>query len=196
MRTPRQWATRLRAGAGGSASASYPYAGHDMTGVETFPRWVCDQGLNLQAGSPAGIYFSYFTPQSNLLCGNVATFFSTAPTSATLGRMGIYSVAGNGDLTLVASTANNTTFTSNALYQRPLTTPYQLVAGTRYAFTILVITGGSAGTCRACALYPQMAALSPRLSSQSTLQYTDLPASVTNANLLTFGQAGHHLLTT
>lgn len=59
--------------------------------------------------------------------------------------MGIYSVAANGDLTLVASTPNDTTlfaatFTS---YSKALSAALNKVAGQRYALGLIVVTAAA-----------------------------------------------------
>ncbi len=122
----------------------------------------------------------------------VATGNTAAGLTPTLCRMGIYSVAGNGDLTLLASTANDTAlFGSTATaYPRALTSTFNKVVGSRYATAVLVV---SAATMPAF-LGWQMVGLAPvntfvrvdppivgRLLSQ-----TNLPASITAASLVGF----------
>jgi hypothetical protein len=80
---------------------------------------------------------------------------SVAGTSITLARMGLYTVAPNGDLTLVAATANDTTILASVstAYAKPLAvagdlstalTSYKLKRGQRIAVGLLVVFSGTA----------------------------------------------------
>lgn len=111
----------------------------------------------------------------------------TAAATVTGVKFGVYSVASNGDLTLLAATANDATvFTStNTRYERTLTTPWAKVAGDTYAVGMFVLAttmptflGSTAGGTVFDALY----AREPRLSGSRTGQ-TDFPASIVAANV-------------
>jgi hypothetical protein len=105
---------------------------------------------------------------------------STAATSVTLARMGIFSVASNGDLTLLHSTTSDTslfTATSTA-YTKALNTTFNKVVGTTYAVGILVVCSGTTGTVIGVSTpTASPTSLAPRLSGLVTGQ-SDLPASV------------------
>jgi hypothetical protein len=117
----------------------------------------------------------------------------TAQVSATVIRMGLCTVAANGDLTLVARTANDLTIfaTLNSNNLRAFDTTggypasYSLQAGVRYAFTYLVVSGGTLPTIWGpAALGPNVDAvrnLTPNISRYNTGSPADL-ASTTYAN--------------
>lgn len=112
-----------------------------------------------------------YVPRRELINGNAATtvsgtlmltYFTARKTEAinslymmsgataagatpTLCRAGVFSVADNGDITPLASIANDTALfiAANTEYTRALTSPFQKVAGVRYATGILVITGAT-----------------------------------------------------
>lgn len=130
---------------------------------------------------------SYFTAPATVSLSNitVATSSVAAAATPTLIRFGLYSVAGNGDLTLVASTASDTTLLAAATtaYTKALSAAYSFTKGTRYAWGVLVVSGstmpymlGSGGGVAAeFAVAPRWNAA---LSSQS-----DLPSTITSASL-------------
>lgn len=114
----------------------------------------------------------------------------TASGALTLAKMGLYSVAGNGDITLIGSTANDTslfmgTYTN---YTRALTAPVAVTKGSRYGFAYLLVGSSAAtfagapwgGSNAEAATLPLMAAV---LTGQ-----TDLPASVAVGSLSGFGR--------
>src|SRR5215207_4562461 len=77
------------------------------TGEETIPRMFAFQSNVTRVSGVLGLTFfsarkTESISQIRMTCGNVAA------ASITLCRIGIYSVAGNGDITLVASTPNDT----------------------------------------------------------------------------------------
>ncbi len=135
---------------------------------------------------------SYFTADKTEAI-NTVTVFSGATAAAatpTLARVGVYSVAGNGDLTLVASTANDTTMfaTANTAYPGTLTTAFNKVVGQRYALAVLVVTGVAAPSFHGKQLqstvpFHNLTRVSPAIIGRVTAQ-TDLPASVTAGSIV------------
>lgn len=156
-------------------------------GHETLPR--------LNAASSAGttatqsLRLSYFTairtePEASVrvLCGGTA-----AAATPTLVRIGLYSVAANGDIALIASTPNDTTLfaTINTAYTKAYSVAAQLTAGVRYARGILIVTGAATPTffaSLASTVFGNELAVAPRLSASVPGQ-ADLPASVVAASL-------------
>lgn len=150
------------------------------TAAETMPRMAATLANGWLSGTMRA---AYFKAHRNLTVSTVATATASTPAAATptLCRVGIYSVAPNGDLTLIGSTANDVTLwnTSNTLHTRNLSAPVNLVAGNTYAVGLLIVTsqtpptiviGGPPGP-------GTLHGASPRITSAVT-GITDLPASV------------------
>lgn len=122
----------------------------------------------------------------NWLQGNTA-----AGATPTLVRFGLYLEAANGDLSLVASTANDTALlagSSGVQGSKALQASYTLLAGGRYAAAWLVVTGATAptivGTLQGndgSGMRSEMAR-SPRLAAAIGGQ-SDLPPSIAAAGL-------------
>lgn len=160
-----------------------------MAGAETVPRLIANSTSVVT--STGALRFTFFTAASSFTATQVQMQSGGTPAAATptLARIGLYSVATNGDLTLVASTANDTTLfaAANTLYTRSLSSSYQLVAGQRYAIAVLIVTATTAPTVLGSGIGTAASALSPRLSASIGSQ-TDLPASVLSTSLGATGQ--------
>jgi hypothetical protein len=110
--------------------------------------------------------------------------------------MGIYSLAANGDATLVASSANDTTLFAGtfAWYQRNLTSTWNKVEGQRYAGATLVVSGATMPTMHGISnLQGTDITFLPFLSMSRTGQ-TDLPASILFSNMVSYGGAIQYAL--
>lgn len=118
--------------------------------------------------------------QARVLCGGTA-----AGATPTLVRYGLYTVADNGDLTLVASTPNDTTLlaTINTGYSKALSTPYRLLVGQRYAGAVLVVTGAAAPTIGGSILGVAVDSLGPPPICGVVSGQADLPASIVAASI-------------
>lgn len=185
--------TRLAAYAELSVSgASDKLAG----GAETIARKnVFTQGVQLGSGQ---VRIAYFTAPS---AATPAKFISASGTTAagatpTLCRMGLYTIDGSGNLTLVARTASDTSLWANtaAEYERAFDTAsgfpssYALSPGTRYACGLICVTSFTAPTCMGVSTLPSATtsrnpAISKVLGSQ-----TDLPLSISAGSLSNSGQ--------
>lgn len=151
-------------------------------GEETFPRGNAANNLQLITGR---VYLTYWTARKTETITQIRTITATTAAAATptLCRAGIYSIASNGDGTLVASFANDTTLWAAAqtAYTKNLTSSWAKVAGRRYAFALIVVTGGTApsfpgsGVDFSTGMRAEQA-LAPRLTG-ALLTQTDLPAS-------------------
>ena len=111
---------------------------------------------------------------------------TAAGATPTLVRMGLYRVENNGDITLLASTANDTTlFAATATrYTKTLDTPVQKIRGQRYAIGVLVVTAAAAPAFYGSAIVPGiLSSQEPKLCTTVAGQ-TDLPASVASASLV------------
>lgn len=133
---------------------------------------------------------TYFNATENLLAGTVITYSSTvASVAPTLCRIGLYSVAANGDLTLVGSCANDTALWAviNSRYSKALSAPVQMVARSRYAVGILCVAAtppallGKVGATSNTAVWAEP----PRIVGQ--IAAADLPGSVLAANVVAAG---------
>jgi hypothetical protein len=133
------------------------------------------------------VRFSYFTARRSFTSTQSTSYVTTTAAAATptLCRWGLYSVAANGDLTLIASIANDTTLwaVQQTAYTRSWTTPVDIHQGTRYALGLLCVTGAAAPTlASANNITNPIASAEPRLCAQLAGQ-TDLPSSVLSASL-------------
>lgn len=161
---------------------AYPLA----TGEANVPR------LNLAAMSQIAtqaLALTYFTAQKTETINAVKTYSGgTAGASLTLARIGVYSEAANGDITLVASIANDTTLwtSTNTTYTRSLSASWSKTAGQRYAVGVLAV-----GTTMPnfyginlsnAAVLGNVLGGSPRIYGQVASQ-TDLPSSVSAASI-------------
>jgi hypothetical protein len=131
---------------------------------------------------------SFDVTQMRLISGSVA-----AGATPSLARAGLYSVARNGDLTLVAAIASSTNLLAAAAtqYTRPLATDgglpatYPLVAGMRYAVGLLVVTAAAAPTVPGQAISSAMTVeggQTPRVCASLAGQ-SNLPANISAGSL-------------
>lgn len=126
------------------------YYGNALVGVEPFPRWAGGTSRTLISG---WLYLSYFTPPQSVTVTNMLTMTDGVAAAATpsLCRMGIFTIAANGDGTLVAAIANDTSLfaAGSTKYTRVLDaggglpTSYTYTAGQRYAHGLLVISAAA-----------------------------------------------------
>lgn len=160
-------------------------------GEETFPL-PAPASVSLASGT---IRFAYFTARKTEAVANLATMTaSTAAAGLTLARMGLYEVDATGNLTLIASTANDTALWAGTgiRYQRPTTATAYKVRGRRYAFATLIVgTVGPAlastaviGSGTEYATDPLSGSL---LSGQTDLPATVLSTAVTSNGIKTYG---------
>lgn len=135
------------------------------------------------AGTGTGaLRLSYWTARRTETCNQIRTNTSSTGAAATptLCRMGIYSVDGSGNLTLLAACANDTTLwaTPSTVYTRNLTSAFSKVGGQRYAAAALVVTGATAPTLQGASSFGVgVLDAAPRIAGQVAGQ-TDLPASI------------------
>lgn len=132
---------------------------------------------------------TYFTARKNFSTSNGQIVVGgTAGATLTTGKLGLYSVAANGDLTRVAITANSTgAFTSaNTVSTVAWTAPFSLAKGTRYAFAVLVVGTTMPTYCSSTSAGGGWSTLihssAPRMAGEVSGQ-TDIPSSVTNASI-------------
>lgn len=157
-------------------------------GEETFPHELC---LTVGGGSLANqaMRLRFFTATQTEAITKIRSYAATAVgATPTLSRIGVYSVAENGNLTLIHSTANNTAlWTSTNGVDQALTTTWNKVQGQRYAIGALNVTGASAGAIAgASTSNGPMHAIAPRVAGTVSGQ-SDLPASVSAGSITSTG---------
>ena len=164
------------------APADIENLGTLTTGESTRPRGLSTAGVSTGTGN---LRLTFFTAAKTETINSIRTVCTTLGTSATLQRIGVYSIDGSGNLTLIASTASDTSlWIAAASYTKALSASFSKVRGTRYAVGILYVGGGTAPSLSG--LLPTNATEDgqpPRLSGFLTSQ-TDLPATVAVGNIL------------
>lgn len=168
--------------------ADRPTGNELAAGQETMNRFLATGEATMSSGV---LRLTYFTATRTETLSNAVIYSATTPAGATptLVRVGLYERESNGDLTLVASTANDTALlaSGNTEYVKALSAAYEVKAGQRYALGIIVVTGATAPTVLALAstsTRPNVALLArtPRLTGVRTGQ-TDLPTTITTGVL-------------
>lgn len=171
---------------------------HGISGAEeTMPRQLAATAVTMTSGD---LKLSYFTARKTIKVASisVATGGTGAGATPTTIKLGIYSVAANGDLTLQASSANDTALFSGTqtVYNKALSASYTITAGSRYAVGIIVVTGAAAPTLMGIAPSFGLAGLAPKFAGYRASR-TDLDASITAAqSAQTANQIYAALLTT
>lgn len=139
--------------------------------VATQQGLIASQALNL----------TYFrSPQSKNSTAVKAYTGSTAAGTPTLIRMGIYSVAANGDLALVASTPNDTTLfaSTNTGYSKSWSVSFNFVKGVWYAFGVLVVATTVPTLFGVGGVNGLVISQTAQKTNGSVLAQADLPSSV------------------
>lgn len=174
------WATPAAGGSDGNALT---------VGEETVSRDLCT--LSNLANTSGTIRFNYFTAKKTETTTQVrvSSGSTAAGATPTLVKIGLYSVDGSGNLTLVASTASTTSMfaATNTAYTTAWAAPYAKVAGQRYALAYLVVTAAvlptSVGFTIATPILAE-AALDPRTNGQLAAQ-SDLPSTISAGSVAT-----------
>lgn len=161
------------------------------SGVESIPREIAVANASVTSQV---LRLTFFTCRKTFTAANLSAISggTAAGATPTLVRYGLYTVAANGDITLVASTTNDTGIfaATNTQYTRAITGPsgitsYAMVAGQRYAFGVLLVTAAALPTTVGWGPPNGVVAnIAPRIGSAVTGQ-ADLPASVLNASFST-----------
>lgn len=157
--------------------------------TETLPR----VGNREITGTSGRLSLTYAVAPTTVTINTLAVQVNgTASAGATVARMALFTVAGNGDLTKVAQTANDVT-TATATYdksEKALSTTggfpgsYTLVAGQRYAFGWLNVATTPASLN---GQFADFAYLPPFINKHINGQ-TDIAATYTDASLTGFYQ--------
>ena len=160
-------------------------------GEETIDRDnVTNVGLAI---SSQGLRLTYFTARASRSSTGVRAINNgAAGATPSLVRFGLYSIAADGAGTLRASTVNDTAVfaTGNTPYTKNWSVAYDLVAGQRYAYGLLVVTAAATPTFHGCVAlsgYGAESGVAPRICGHLTGQ-ADLPNSFADASLANSGQ--------
>lgn len=118
----------------------------------------------------------------------VVSVGAVAGAGLTLARLGVYAVAANGDLTLVASTPNDATMfgSTNVLVTKAFSASWRKVAGRVYAFGVLCV-GTTAPTLYGSQPTSLMVGYAPRIAG-AVFTLTDLPNTQVGPGVGTTGQ--------
>ena len=145
-------------------------------------RNIITAGATLTSGL---VRLTYFTAKKTETITSVRVGTgTTAAGTPTLCRIGIYEVDGSGNLTLVASTANDTALwaAQNTTYTKALSASWSKVAGQRYAIGLLFV-GTTAPTIQGQVLsLGDELGQAPRLCGGRSGQ-SDLPSTITVGNV-------------
>jgi len=164
------------------------------TGQEVFSRRLINSA-SISSGATGRLLLTYFTARKTASVTALRMMSAgTASGTPTLVRVGIYSVASNGDLALVGSTANDVALFAGtfATYTPPLSVATPLAAGGRYALGLLVVASILPFIYGQSVSFGSEAAVAPRmggtLSSLADLPATALAGTITatNAHLLPY----------
>ncbi len=158
------------------------------TSQETMPRVSANTTFAISPGT--AYFFTFMASQSQTLHTIRMVTDSVAASGTTYAAFGLYSVnASNGAMTLLASTSNtaaifNATYTG---FTETLSASYTLVAGTSYAFAVLIVGSSQSPTIYGAylgALGGASPVLSYTLAGQSTLPSSVTGGSASSANHL------------
>jgi hypothetical protein len=180
---PTQKATKTYVDAAVATSATL-VGDRLTTGQETFDRiGIVSNTIAMTSGV---VKLTYFTARKTETVTTLRTYAGAVAAGATptICRMGLYSIDGSGNLTLIASTPNDTSLWSaiNTQYAKALSASVGVVAGTRYAFGSICVTAATVPQVAGGLPNLMMSDVAPRISAQLTGQ-TDLPSSITSASL-------------
>lgn len=174
------------------ALTKYDIGVNDLDVGEIVPRRTAiNSGVVVASGV---LYLAYFTADKSETIATLTAATSTVAAAATptLCRMGLYSVSSTGDLTLVASTPNDTTLfaATSTSYAKALSVPYAKVAGQRYAVGMIVVSSAAMPTFAGSQMTATnwmnvLVRLNPAIAGR-LLGQTDLPATVLVASLVGF----------
>lgn len=169
-------------------SSAHPFSQHgSLTRME--PTDVMTTGLSSVAAVSGELLITYMTAPSSYAVTKLRYMTGAAQTGAiTMNKLGLYTIAANGDLTLAGRTANDTTVVGANITASPRSldttggypASYDVTFGTRYAIGIVLVgagLGGLRGTFGPTGLLPKTRAV---LTGQ-----TDLPTSIVAASLTT-----------
>jgi len=165
-------------------------------GQETRPRDMFVWGVStLAVGAASGsMRGTQFVARKSETVTQVRVYTNTTAAAATptLCRIGLYSVASNGDHTLIASTPNDTTLFAAAStgYTKSFSVSVAVVAGQRYSLCYLVVSGAATPTFIGIPGAIEMGAAPShvtRIDAQTDLPSTIAAGSLSGAGSVMYG---------
>jgi hypothetical protein len=150
---------------------------------------------NIATGN-SNLRLTYFTAKKSLTITQIRTMNGTAAVGTTLARIGVYSVDGSGNLTLIGSTANDTTLwnTANTAYTKSFSASFVIARGSRYAVAPIVVGTSTAPTMYGnAAMLASEGGIAPQLGGLVGGQ-SDLPSTVTAGSVGAAVQLSYHVL--
>ena len=143
-------------------------------------------------GGSTSLRLAYFYSRKTETISQVRmlTGATGAGATPTLCRMGLYEVAANGDLTLVASAPNDTSLWTgiSTFHTKSFSAPYQIIQGKRYAFAFLIVTAATAPNFTGSVHVAGISGIAPRLTGLVSAQ-NDLPATILDSSV---GNSGYY----
>lgn len=157
-------------------------------GEQVVPRFMTSS--TTIAFSNQGLRGTCFTARKTESITQIRSYVSVAQIGASKARIGVYSVDASDNLTLVASTVNDTALwaTTTGAHTRSLSSTFNKVRGQRYAVCLLVDGTSTAPTVVGMSSNAAMVARVPRVGISYNGQ-TDLPSSVLVGSINTSGVA-------
>ncbi len=160
--------------------------------IEPFPLDICLENNGGGSTTSGALRLTFFTPQYTKTVDAFKTGCVTAGVgnTPTVCRMGLYTVDSAGNITLVASTPNDTALFSSTWNVKALSASYKILKGHRYATgTLYVGTGGTAPAMQGAATTAGTAFGTnndTRLNGSVSGQ-TDLPGTVAYSSVANTG---------
>lgn len=163
------------------------------TAFDVLPRELITTSVAHTSGY---VVLTPFTPSSSFTADRMFYVTGTAFSGLTLCRFGLYRIEANGDATLLAQTANDTTLLTSASAVSPAAgkvfdtgggypATYALVGGQRYAAAVIAV-GSGMGNLRGANPPSFLVDLAPKIGLLRTGQ-ADLPSSILSANFAAGG---------
>jgi hypothetical protein len=186
-----------------TATVDWAQAGlaYSSARVEAFSRYFATASSSNAQSASGTVYVTFFEPGYGLTASalNISVPAAGATGATTYFAMGLYTVDASNNGTLVAHSANDTTYGGSAaivtgamVTTNPdgtagsYPTSYALVAGTRYAFAHLYVGTFTTPPHYMCSPGTPLNAannLAPRLCGIAATGQTTLPTSITGASL-------------
>lgn len=164
-------------------------------GYEIFPRHLAASGLTFNSQT---LRLGFFNCRRTISVSSVSVDTNTTAAAATptLCRIGIYRWEADSSITLVGSTANDTTLfaAASTTYTKALSATTTLVGGTRYGVGVLVVTGAAAPTLSGIAIGAAVSQRAPKNTAQVNTQ-ADLPSTVVAGSLAAGSGAAYAVFT-
>jgi hypothetical protein len=155
------------------------------SGLETFSRLFISSSNTLSTGT---LNVTYFTPGQTETVSNFGFGIGTAMIGGTLAQAGLFTVAANGNLTLVARCAvgSASLFASGyntAVFDTTLVATYTLLRGTRYGYGLLQIGASTVPTAKGMTAAGNIVGVAPTIALQVSGQ-SSMPTTMNFGSLV------------